>query len=162
MVRPLIAVAVLIVALLTMASGGINAPSNTALIGPVGDSIVYAAWPFLVWHPDSTSGTGDSLLYEFHLALDETFATCVASGRISDTIMGLHDILAPGSRYTWRVLTLDTMGGVTESSLETFRTYLPGDINANRTVTSVDIIALVNFVLKGGDEPKPCPAAGDR
>ena len=150
MVRPLLAVAVLIVAVLTMASGDINTPSSTALIAPVDDSIVYGAWPVLIWHPDSTSGTGDSLLYEFHLALDETFASCVASGRIADTITGLLEYLPPGRRYTWRVLTLDTMGQVTESELETFRTYLPGDMNATRTVTSTDIITLVNYVFKGG------------
>lgn len=36
-----------------------------------------------------------------------------------------------------------------------------GDINMNGTVTSADIIALVNYVFKGGAAPLPCPAAGD-
>lgn len=38
---------------------------------------------------------------------------------------------------------------------------LPGDVNCNNSVTSADIISLVNYVFKGGLPPCPCPAAGD-
>ncbi|TDI72683.1 MAG: hypothetical protein E2O84_08455 [Bacteroidetes bacterium] len=37
----------------------------------------------------------------------------------------------------------------------------PGDVNGDALVTSSDIIALVNFVFKGGSGPIPCVAAGD-
>lgn len=37
----------------------------------------------------------------------------------------------------------------------------PGDVNCSGTVTSADIIGLVNYVFKGGAPPCPCPAAGD-
>jgi plastocyanin len=37
----------------------------------------------------------------------------------------------------------------------------PGDVNANGTITSADIIYLVNHVFKGGPAPLPVPAAGD-
>jgi cysteine-rich repeat protein len=36
-----------------------------------------------------------------------------------------------------------------------------GDINNNGVITSADIIALVNYVFKGGLRPQPCAAAGD-
>ncbi len=36
-----------------------------------------------------------------------------------------------------------------------------GDLNASNTVTSSDIITLVNYVFKGGAEPEPCAANGD-
>jgi len=38
---------------------------------------------------------------------------------------------------------------------------LPGDVNISNTITSADIITLVNFVFKGGVAPKPCTANGD-
>ena len=34
-------------------------------------------------------------------------------------------------------------------------------MNLSGTITSADIIGLVNFVFKGGDPPLPCVAAGD-
>jgi hypothetical protein len=36
-----------------------------------------------------------------------------------------------------------------------------GDVNLSGTVTSADIIVLVNFVFKGGATPQPCAANGD-
>lgn len=38
---------------------------------------------------------------------------------------------------------------------------LSGDVNLSTTVTSADIIVLVNFVFKGGADPLPCQANGD-
>ena len=36
-----------------------------------------------------------------------------------------------------------------------------GDVNSSGTLTSADIIYLVNFVFKSGADPLPCEAAGD-
>jgi cysteine-rich repeat protein len=36
-----------------------------------------------------------------------------------------------------------------------------GDVNVSGTITSADIIGLVNFVFKGGATPQPCEGAGD-
>lgn len=38
---------------------------------------------------------------------------------------------------------------------------ITGDVNLSGTITSADIINLVNFVFKGGLSPQPCIAAGD-
>jgi len=38
---------------------------------------------------------------------------------------------------------------------------LTGDVNLSTTLTSADIIYLVNFVFKGQAEPLPCAASGD-
>jgi hypothetical protein len=38
---------------------------------------------------------------------------------------------------------------------------LSGDVNLSTTLTSADIIFLVNFVFKGGAVPMPCEANGD-
>jgi len=36
-----------------------------------------------------------------------------------------------------------------------------GDVNINGSVTSSDVIVLVNYVFKGGNDPDPCTANGD-
>jgi plastocyanin len=38
---------------------------------------------------------------------------------------------------------------------------LTGDLDLNRTLTTADIIRLVNYVFRGGLPPSPCAAAGD-
>ena len=38
---------------------------------------------------------------------------------------------------------------------------LPGDVNLSGTLTSADIIYLVNHVFKGQQAPQPCAANGD-
>jgi hypothetical protein len=38
---------------------------------------------------------------------------------------------------------------------------MTGDVNTNGSITSSDVIALVNYVFKGGAAPLPCAAAGD-
>ena len=38
---------------------------------------------------------------------------------------------------------------------------ITGDVNETGAITSADIIALVNYVFKGGAPPQPCEAAGD-
>jgi hypothetical protein len=38
---------------------------------------------------------------------------------------------------------------------------MTGDVNASGSITSADIITLVNYVFKGGAAPQPCVASGD-
>jgi hypothetical protein len=38
---------------------------------------------------------------------------------------------------------------------------MTGDVNGNGSLTSADVIALVNYVFKGGAEPQPCAIVGD-
>lgn len=38
---------------------------------------------------------------------------------------------------------------------------MTGDVNVSGTITSADIIGLVNYVFKGGLPPQPCAASGD-
>ena len=39
--------------------------------------------------------------------------------------------------------------------------FLCGDVNEDGSVTSGDIIYMVNHVFKGGEPPRPVPASGD-
>ena len=38
---------------------------------------------------------------------------------------------------------------------------MTGDVNESSTITSSDVIYLVNYVFKAGPTPLPCKAAGD-
>jgi len=38
---------------------------------------------------------------------------------------------------------------------------MTGDVNTNGSITSADIIYLVNYVFKGGALPMPCIPSGD-
>lgn len=38
---------------------------------------------------------------------------------------------------------------------------LTGDVNADSVITAADIIYIINFIFKGGPEPKPCTVIGD-
>jgi len=51
--------------------------------------------------------------------------------------------------------------GATAGSGGTCPIALAGDVNLSTTLTSADIIFMVNFVFKGGATPQPCEANGD-
>jgi len=52
-------------------------------------------------------------------------------------------------------------GCAADCSLEVCRITLKGDLNGSHTVTSADVIVLVNFCFKSGSPPLPCEANGD-
>jgi hypothetical protein len=68
---------------------------------------------------------------------------------------GASESLHPGSSYKLDDLTLAM------DSVSSCPVALTGDADASGEVKSSDIIYLVNYVLKAGPEPVPCPAAGD-
>jgi hypothetical protein len=52
-------------------------------------------------------------------------------------------------------------GGKSVGVAQIVHYFLCGDVNANGTHTSADIIALVNHIFKGGPSPLPVPMVGD-
>lgn len=38
---------------------------------------------------------------------------------------------------------------------------LPGDVNVNGSITSLDVIAVLNYCFNGAANPEPCEANGD-
>ena len=51
--------------------------------------------------------------------------------------------------------------GITGLGAPACAVAVTGDVNTNGTITSSDIIVMVNYVFKGGNAPMPCEAAGD-
>ena len=85
---------------------------------------------------------------------------------LSDTgnIIVTNTIIPPGIEMS----VVDAVGNVPFTWIpKTFATIPAcvvvhtGDVNHSASITSADVIGLVNFVFKSGPEPLPCVAAGD-
>jgi hypothetical protein len=82
-----------------------------------------------------------------HLYTAASYNTRSAVQNLS--VDGNHLVVATGDEL--QVLSFDVYSG----------SYLVGDPNADSTVTSADVIYLVNFVFKGGPQPLINYRAGD-
>jgi hypothetical protein len=65
-----------------------------------------------------------------------------------------NGVLDPGDRLIWDSHFCHCCRGECP-------VVMTGDVNLSFSITSADIIYLVNYVFKGGPAPIPCPAAGD-
>jgi hypothetical protein len=61
----------------------------------------------------------------------------------------------PGDNWAKGWTFIDELGFFACAILNT------GDVNVSGTITSADVITLVNYVFKGGADPLPCAASGD-
>jgi hypothetical protein len=105
-----------------------------------------------------------------------------AGFRVDASNVDLHTILtafqgtvpaAPGLNFEVVVLSsqngkagLDSVYGRVKELSDTLRylscpVAMTGDVNVDGLLNSADIIALVNYVFKGGASPLPIPLAGD-
>jgi hypothetical protein len=94
------------------------------------------------------------------VAIDSLFAFAQATDSLQDTVHAQAVPLEAGRRYWWKVISRDNHGLTSQSAVETFRTYRPGDVNGSWSLTSADIIALVNYVFKG--QPLSVPQCAGR
>jgi len=72
----------------------------------------------------------------------------------------------PDGDYYFRIESDDAQGQMATSLTKHFSyfivpPYILGDVNESGTITSADIISLVNHVFKGGPPPLPVWEAGD-
>lgn len=125
-----------------------EAPSSADPVAPRSDSIVYGLHPAFAWEASTDPDPLDSVLYEHRVAIDSLFAFTQETDSLADTTHAQAAPLETGRRYWWKVISRDNHGLSAESAVETFRTYKPGDVNGSWTVTSADIITLVNYVFK--------------
>jgi len=126
-----------------------EAPSIVDLRGPETDSIVYTQRPDFAWTPSADPDPNDTVQYEFRVAQDSGFFIGAEVDSLTDTALTLANPLETGRRYWWKVLSRDNHGLTAQSEIGKFRTYKPGDVNESWSLTSADIITLVNYVFKG-------------
>jgi len=108
------------------------------------------------------------------LEMDETVVTVVSSGRADTTDINgdfAIDMIGGGSQLIrisndhYEALDTVLMMSVNRSLYATLAQLCAiaqsGDVNLSGTLTSADIIFVVNFVFKSGPPPLPCAANGD-
>jgi hypothetical protein len=108
--------------------------------------------------------TVEEITYTLQYGTDSTFATATTVTDIPDTFYTVPVTSPLGfDTWFWRVEAVDEAGNGSgyQSFPYWFATFLKGDQNWDFSVSSADLIVLVNHIFKGGPEPQPCSAAGD-
>ena len=137
-----------------------EAPSVVTLHGPETDSIVYSQHPYFAWTPAGDPDPHDTVQYDYRISIDSLFAFALVVDSLADTTYADSVALETGRRYWWKVLSRDNHGLTAQSEVAQFRTYKPGDVDKSWSLTSADIITLVNYVFKG--QPLAVPECGGR
>ena len=127
-----------------------EAPSAPVPLGPKGDSIVYNMLPVYHWSPSPDPDLYDTVTYTWILSMDSLFQFKSEKGGLPDTTFADTLPLTRSRFYWWKVKAEDNHGLSVESAVAKFKVYWPGDVNLSGTVTSADLIEIVNYVFKGG------------
>jgi hypothetical protein len=98
-------------------------------------------------HKNATAGIEAGQVHVYSLGLDVD-GDAIDAG--CDICPGTYD---PGQ--------IDTDGDGMGDSCDVCAVVLTGDLNASSTLTSADIIEMVNFIFKGAVAPEPCEAVVD-
>jgi hypothetical protein len=105
-----------------------------------------------------------AVTYTLQYSSDATFGNKTEVMSLLDTSHTVPDsMLIDYARCFWRVEAVDINGNRSGFSGLPFVLGLfdSGDLNGDGSITSSDVIRLVNHVFKGGVPPTPSPAAGD-
>jgi hypothetical protein len=105
-----------------------------------------------------------ALSYDLQVSTASDFSSLLV-----DTTLFVSDFalsgLADSTLHYWRVNSLNGCGpgdwATSQFYVETCPIELTGDVNNNGSITSADIVAMVNFVFKGGEPPMPYPQVAD-
>ena len=154
----------LVVSLLTV-SGGANyqysACTGATSPGPLSPADLSTAYLPVQLEWEAIPG---AISYRYQVDEDSLFGSPEVDA-VTPDYRGLVRGLAQGTLHYWRISVTDACG---ESSFGAARRFtaacgiaLTGDVDAGGSVTSADVIRMVNHVFKGGPPPLPQPEAGD-
>jgi hypothetical protein len=140
---------------------GINeAPTAPNLDTPVDSAAMFASDLDLAWSGASDPDLIETLLYRVEVDTQANFATATVYDSMATETLFAAGILSPAQRYFWRVTVFDKGNLDATSVTYTFINLLAGDVNGDGTLSSADIVGLVNLVFKGAAPPDP-PAVAD-
>lgn len=136
-----------------------QAPAAPALIAPATGDTLADSSIILSW--SAISG----VLFRVQLALDPGFSTPILDTTLSANSLGVTGLSQDSAHYYWRVSATDSCDTGPWSASDFHIIFCPiqltGDLNVSGSITSADIIVLVNYVFKSGPPPQPVPESGD-
>jgi hypothetical protein len=136
-----------------------DAPPAPSPLAPAGDSTVFNTLPVYHWSRSADPDVYDSVRYTWILSVDSLFQFKSERGGLADSTMTDTLPLQTGKRYWWKVKAEDNHGLGALSAAQTFRIYVPADVNLSGQLTASDLIEMVNYVFKGGTLATPACVA---
>ena len=133
-------------------------PSSFDLLGPPDTFLppLVTRIPTLSWTQSFCADQTLETVYEISYATDSSFSDETRIFQIYETAYTFASSLELGTEYWWKVAAYDRYGHTRLSNqTNSFRIYLPGDINADDQVSITDIVYLINFLFAGAAAPIP-------
>jgi hypothetical protein len=139
---------------------GINeTPLAPDLDSPADSAALFATDLDLTWSGATDPDLVDSLLYRVDVDTQSSFATATVYDSVVTETLFAAGVLSPAQRYFWRVTVFDKGDLSVTSVVYTFINLLAGDVTSDGSVSSADIVGLVNVVFKGAPPPDPASVA---
>jgi hypothetical protein len=140
-------------------SAGCTVGAAPILVAPGPGEVFETTAVLLDWDP-----VLDAISYRLQLSDQVDFLATMIDTLLTETEVFATG-LADATVHYWRVNSTNDCGpgdwSQSDFSVVLCPIALTGDVNVNGTITSSDVIELVNYVFKGGSVPQPCEAAGD-
>jgi hypothetical protein len=131
---------------------GYNEPPGAfSLVSPPTDSKLFSKTPPLDWADAADPDPDDSASYIVIMANDSNFQFSFSSGQLftSSYTVG-SGLLSRGQQYFWKVKATDNNNLNTFSNeVFKFRVLQLGDANGDGSLTSADIVIILNHVFLG-------------
>ncbi|MEW5702494.1 MAG: S8 family serine peptidase [Candidatus Zixiibacteriota bacterium] len=137
-----------------------KAPDAPVLLSPADDTADADSTPLFTWAPVTDTKSGQTAIaYRWQGSTDAGFGGAVDSIWTDATSYQVPPEAALPTCSTtvyWRVLARDAAGNTSPSSpVFHYELYRPGDVHFDCIYDILDVVALVEFVFRGGSTPVP-------
>ncbi len=128
-----------------------NPPSSFSLVSPSTDSKLFSKTPTLDWADAIDPDPLDTVTYSVIIDADSLFGNPVTISQLpASSYTVASGLLSRGNRYFWKVKATDSRDSSTFSTeIFKFRILQLGDANGDGSLTSADIVLILNYVFLG-------------